>query len=170
MQLEQARAGVEEPGDPDVGGAELHYLTSYDIVWVNQVATGDRQQYDYVRLEACMGAQYGYVNSTHTLAQAGSFMAALLSNRPFSSGNRRTALLAALTFLVANGLSITAADEELARAVAEVDEGHAASEAAVGALTRPGSAALPEWLTLRALVSHLANRHSAALKLLAPGD
>src|SRR5579862_5751254 len=92
----------------------MEYLTTHDLVWINNVVTGKVNPFDYVTLEAAMAAQYRYGVSQDVPGQAATLLQALLYKPPFESGNRRTAFVATLTFLNANGYATTAGDAEAA--------------------------------------------------------
>lgn len=54
-------------------------------------------------------------------AKAAALMHAVITNQPFVDGNKRVGTTAALVFLAANGLSVTADAEEIARLAADVE-------------------------------------------------
>ena len=53
-----------------------------------------------------MAAQYTYGSSADPVAQAAQFLHRLLTKTPFLEGNRRTAFIAMLTLLNANGYAV----------------------------------------------------------------
>ena len=48
----------------------IEYLTTHDLVWINQTITGKVPSYDYVTLEAAMAGQYSYGESQNVAQQA----------------------------------------------------------------------------------------------------
>lgn len=148
----------------------MHYLTTHDLVWVNAIVTGETLSYDYEAVEQGMAAQYRYGNSTDAPGQGAFFLQTMLRKRPFEYGNRRTAFLAELAFLRANGLDLRANDRDAAAIVRQVESGEMASEAAIQALTAPAADGLREGTTLRSLLTRLAAAHGEALELLKEGD
>lgn len=56
---------------------------------------------------------FAYSDQTPSLAQlAASYAKGIVANRPFVDGNKRTAFTVSVTFLLLNGLRLTAAKEE----------------------------------------------------------
>ncbi len=148
----------------------MEYLTVHDLVWINNILTGQVNPYDYVTLEACMAAQYRYGESQDVPGQAASFLNALLSKRPFASGNRRTAFIATLTFLNANGYATKVNDKQAAAIILAVDRGERTPQQAIAELAAPAQQGLPSGITLRKLITHECNLHVEALKRLMEGD
>jgi death-on-curing protein len=148
----------------------MEYLTTHDLIWVNNAVTGKVNGFDYVPLEAAMAGQYLYGSSRDVPAQAATLLERLLFRPPFSCGNRRTAFLAALTFLNANGYATTCSDAEAAQVIREVAQRQRTPRQAIADLASPSDTPLPGGLTLRKLIMHECNHHAEALKLLADGD
>ena len=152
----------------------MQYLTTHDIVWINSSVTGTTSDYNYVTLEAAMAGQYSYGQSQNVPGQAANLLKRLITAPPFTAGNRRTALIAALTFLNANGYTTSVSDAEAAAIVSRLASGETTPQQAIAALCAPDSAALhggPSGaISLRKLISHECNAHSEALSLLAAGD
>jgi len=148
----------------------MEYLTTHDLVWINNVVTGAVNPFNYVPLEAAMASQYGYGDSRDVEGQAANFLEHLLFTSPFAGGNRRTAFIATLTFLNANGYATKVGDQEAAQTVLSVAQRQRTSQEAIGALAAPAKEPLPEGITLRALITHECNLHADALKFLAEGD
>lgn len=148
----------------------MEYLTTHDLVWVNNMITGASQPYNYVTLEAAMAAQYSYGNSENVPTQAANLLQRLLSRKPFPSGNLRTAFIATLTFLNANGYATQVGDEEAAQIVLETAIGRRTPQAAVEALAAPADQPLSGAVTLRKLIAYECNLHTVALTILAKGD
>jgi prophage maintenance system killer protein len=148
----------------------MQYLTVHDIVWINSTVTGAVNPYDYVTLECAMAGQYLYGNSENAPEQAAGMLDRLLKKRPFGAGNRRTGLIALLTFLNSNGFAVTLPDAGLAAAILAADRPGSDTVAIVCSLNAPAAEPLPESLTLRKLITHECNFHAEALKLLADGD
>lgn len=149
----------------------MEYLTTHDLVWINNVVTGGTEPYDYVALEAAMAGQYSYGGSSDAAAQAATLLERLLRRRPFERGNMRTAFIATLTFLNANGLSTAGAGaataEMLRRSTPEADSARAVVQSMAGASATPGHSS---GASLRHLIAHECNAHTEALRILAEGD
>ena len=148
----------------------MEYLTTHDLVWINNTLTGKVNPYNYVTLEAAMAGQYRYGDSHDTLEQAATLLRRLLDTRPFQDGNYRTAFIALLSFLNANGYATRLGDAEAAALLREVVAGRNTAADAVNELAAPASGELPSPLTLRKLITHECNLHTAALQLLTEGD
>ena len=148
----------------------MEYLTTHDLVWINEVVTGRVQPYNYVTLEAVMAGQYAYGKSSDVLAQASILLDRLLTKTPFLEGNRRTAFIATLTFLNANGYVAQAGDAQAAQIVEAVAEGRVAAIQAMGDIAAPSNSNLPMGVTLRKLITHECNLHTEALRLLTAND
>lgn len=146
------------------------YLTVHDLVWINNIITGKVNTYDYVTLEATMAGQYSYGDSRDVPAQAAILMDQLLKKAPFREGNRRTALIATLSFLNANGFATAVADAEAAQLFRETASRSRQAQQAIEVLAAPAHEALPADTTLRKLITHECNAHVDALKLLAADD
>lgn len=148
---------------------DMSYLTTHDLVWINTVVTGDPNAYDYVTLESVMAGQYRYGDSQNVPAQAAQMLRRLLKHRPFSYGNLRTALIATLTFLNANGYATIVKEEEAARIILATSNGEMDPAAAVLLLGVPAKEAL-SGVSLRRLITHECNLHVEALQILATYD
>lgn len=148
----------------------MEYLTTHDLVWVNNVVTGRVYPYDYVTLEAAMAGQYSYGQSRDIPGQAAALLERLLFKAPFAQGNRRTAFISTLTFLNANGYTISLEDQEAARVISELEQRLITSAQAIRRLAAPANGDLPVGVTLRKLIMHECRLHTEALKALAPGD
>ena len=148
----------------------MEYLTTHDIVWINNIITGTTQPYNYVTLEAAMAGQYSYGLSQDVPSQAATLLKNLLFRAPFQNGSLRTAFIATLTFLNANGYATKASDEEAAQSVLETALGRRTPEAAIEALATPAADPLGGEVTLRKLIAYECNLHVDALKILAAGD
>src|SRR5262249_40343657 len=125
--------------------------------------------YDYVTLEAAMAGQYRYGSSEDVPAQAAILLERLLFQAPFSCGNRRTAFIATLTFLNANGYAATRGQADAAPAILAVAPGQKAAREAIEALAAPAGRPLAA-IPIRTLVGHECNLHVEALRILATGD
>lgn len=147
----------------------IAYLTTHDLVWINTVITGEPQPYDYVTLESVMAGQYSYGDSQNVPVQAGRMLRRLLEKRPFAEGNLRTALIATLTFLNANGYATTVKDDEAASLLLAAAHGDIEPEQAIEDIAAPAQSALVG-VTLRRLITHECNLHVEALKILAEHD
>ncbi|HLJ56024.1 MAG TPA: Fic family protein [Chthonomonadaceae bacterium] len=148
----------------------MEYLTTHDIVWINTSITGKVNPYNYVTLEAAMAGQYSYGDSHNVPGQAANLLDRLLCTRPFSEGNVRTAFIAALSFLDANGYATRVDDAEAAQLITEVESGETTAHEAVLILSAPAASPIATTVTLRRLITHEINHHLEALKLLAASD
>lgn len=148
----------------------MEYLTTHDLVWINTSITGGVSPYNYVTLEAAMAGQYSYGESDDVPGQAAVLLSKLIKSAPFGKGNRRTALIATLSFLKSNGYVSRISDEDSAAVVLDVADGKLTAAEAVARLSEPGESTAPSRLTLRKLITHECNDRREALALLAAGD
>ncbi len=171
----------------------MTYLTVHDLVWINETVTGASLPYNYERLEAAMGAQYTYGISTDPLPSSAYLFEKLAFEQPFQYGNRRTALIATVVFLIANGYRIKCSDEELIAAfqrtisresspvelVCEISGkegegmqfgGELMSHPNMFALTKPAAQNHSQPVLLRNLVTEQCNRYRAVLANMATED
>ena len=148
----------------------MEYLTTHDIVWINSSITGGTSPFNYVTLEAAMAGQYSYGQSQDVPGQAANLLARLVLNAPFQGGNLRTALVATLSFLNANGYATRVADSEAAELVSAVAQRTLTASEAVSRLSTPSAAAVTSVNSLRKLIALECNTHSEALALLAGSD
>jgi len=148
----------------------MEYLTTHDLVWINTTITGSAEPYNYVTLEAAMAGQYSYGDSRDVPAQAANLFSSLLFRAPFASGNIRTALVAVLSFLNANGYSTRVTDEEAVGIVQAVAHRQTNPAQAIVDLCAPANQAAPGVASLRKLIAMECNTHREALELLAVGD
>jgi death-on-curing family protein len=147
----------------------MEYLTNHDLFWVNQIVTGTVNTFNYFALEAACAGQYAYGVSTDVPAQAATLLDRLLNRSPFFTGNRRTAYIAMLTFLNANGYATIVDDEEAVRLMTAVAARSTLPLEAVNALASPAKESLTA-IPMRQLITHECNHHARALALLAEGD
>lgn len=84
----------------------IHYLTVQDVLWINQEVTKEVNDFKYAQLEEATYAQYAYGKSKDVLTQAGQFLERFMRLKPFTSGNKATAFVATLTFLLMNGYDV----------------------------------------------------------------
>ena len=116
-----------------------------------------------------MAGQYSYGQSQDVPTQAANLLSRLLFNRPFQTGNLRTALVATLTFLNANGYVARISDVEAAQIVQYVEAHKLTPEQAIANLAAPAAEAFTG-TSLRKLIAFECNTHAQALTLLAAGD
>ena len=147
----------------------MEYLTNHDLIFINHAVTGLVNRYDYFALEACMAGQYKYGDSNDTPGQAATFLERMITRMPFAEGNRRTAFIALLTFLNANGYATLLTEEKAAELFISVVEGHVTPRDAVNALAAPAREPMTA-IPLRKLMMFECNHHAEALKLLAIKD
>ncbi len=148
----------------------MEYLTTHDLIWINETVTGRIQPYNYVTLEAAMAGQYAYGRSTDAVTQAALLLERLLTRVSFLEGNRRTAYIAALTFLNANGYEVRIGDAQAAQKIEAVAEGRLSAVQAIEDMAVPTDANMPMGVTLRKLITHECNLHQEALRLLSLND
>jgi death-on-curing protein len=117
-----------------------------------------------------MAGQYSYGESKDVVAQAAKLLDRLMSKVPFAQGNRRTAFIATLTFLNANGYATKPTDQEAAQLILSLRKGQITAQQAIEALAAPASENLSIGVTLRKLITHEFNLHSEALRALANDD
>lgn len=148
----------------------MEYLTTHDLIWINEVVTGRVQPFNYVTLEAVMAGQYAYGKSDDTQAQAAMLLERLLTKTPFLEGNRRTAFIATMTFLNANGYVVRSGDAQLAQTFEAVAEGRIDPLQALNDIAAPAEANMSAGVTLRKLITHECNLHRETLRLLTAND
>jgi len=148
----------------------MEYLTTHDLVWINSSITGKVNPYNYVTLEAAMAGQYSYGDSHNVPEQAANLLDRLLAQAPFSEGNMRTAFIATLSFLNANGYAIKLDDADAASVIRQVAHGRKSARAAIAELAAPAEQPLASTVTLRELISHECNHHKNGLRFLAEND
>ena len=148
----------------------MEYLTTHDLIWINETVTGRVQPYNYVTLEAAMAGQYAYGRSTDAVTQAALLLERLLSRTSFLEGNRRTAYIATLTFLNANGYTVKIGDAQAAQMIEAVAEGRLSAVQAIEDMSAPTDSNMPMGVTLRKLITHECNLHQEALRLLTVHD
>jgi len=93
----------------------MNFLTLDQIVQLHVLVVGETGGStgirDLGRLESVVGAQNQYVfgKETYTdpMQKAAALIRGIIGDHPFVDGNKRTALLTALTFLKINGVNLT---------------------------------------------------------------
>lgn len=145
----------------------MEYLTTHDLVWINQIITGKVVPYNYITLEAVMAGQYRYGTSNDVNGQAANFLEQFLSKRPFTEGNLATALIAVLSFLNFNGYATKVSDAEAAEIMNASAKREISAADAISKLAAPATERLPENVTLRKLITHECHSHAEALRLIA---
>lgn len=148
----------------------MQYLSVHDLVWINNTLVGETVPFDYETLEQAMAAQYSYGKSTDAPAQAANLLHVFLTRKPFSRGTRRTAYIATIAFLKANGFELIADDESAPHIVRAVAESSMSAVDAISALSKPGGGITGQDVTLRVLVTKLCNEHQGVLDALTEGD
>jgi death-on-curing protein len=104
------------------GGSEPVYLTLDDVLNLHGLIIGasSTQAADQLRnrggLESALArpAAYAHYEDADLAHQAAALAHAIAEGQQFIDGNKRTALVAMLTFLEINGLRVEASDYELA--------------------------------------------------------
>jgi death-on-curing protein len=147
----------------------MEYLTNHDLFWVNQTVTGTVNTFNYFALESATAGQYAYGESSNVPGQAATLLECMLEKAPFQTGNRRTAYIAMLTFLNANGYATTVDDDEAVRLVLAAIARTILPLDLVRTLAAPAKESLTA-IPMRQLIMHECNHHAHALTLLAEGD
>src|SRR5215470_11891501 len=122
----------------------IQYLSVHDLVWINTTATGETLSFDYETLEQAMAAQYGYGDSRNIPAQAANLVHTIVTKRPFEYGNLRTAYVALLTFLIANGYRLSVTPEAAAGMVAKINNGELLPSAAISEMAGQSDAVVTD--------------------------
>jgi death-on-curing protein len=99
----------------------MNFLTLDQIVQLHVLVVGETGGStgirDLGRLESVVGAQNQYVfgKETYTdpMQKAAALIRGIIGDHPFVDGNKRTALLTALTFLKINGVNLTISQGDL---------------------------------------------------------
>jgi death-on-curing protein len=112
-------------------GVEPVYLQLEDILEFYAAIIGGTaaQAADHLRdragLESALGrpARYAHYESADLVLQAAVLVHGIAEGQPFIDGNKRTALVAMLTFLEVNGVPVEASDPELADWVLSLSAG-----------------------------------------------
>src|SRR5690349_13325078 len=112
-----------------------------------------------------MAGQFSYGQSENVPGKAATLLERLTSTRPFAEGNIRTAFIATLYFLNANGYATQKEDPDAAHGVQAVARGERSASQYIAELAAPASQPLASTLTLRRLIAHECNLHVDALKL-----
>lgn len=81
----------------------MQYLTVHDLIWLNSQVNRKAVPYRFMDLEGAIGYQYSYQQQTDPLHRIGRFLEAMLTMKPFDEGNEKTALVATVCLLRANG-------------------------------------------------------------------
>lgn len=90
--------------------ANLEYLTTQDLIWINQRITGSSQPFHFAKLEEATAYQYSYRTSNSLVPQAARFAAGFAKLVPFKSGNLGTGFIALAAFLYLNGKALKVSD------------------------------------------------------------
>jgi len=115
----------------------IHYLTVQDVLWINQEVTKEVNDFKYAQLEEATYAQYAYGKSKDVLTQAGQFLERFMRLQPFASGNRATAFVATLTFLLMNDHDVVLDPEHAAPWALDVAEHRVSGRDAVAQVASP---------------------------------
>jgi death-on-curing protein len=103
-----------------------HYLTTYDVIAMNnqimermgdQSGLRDENALESAVLRPQMSAHYA---GASLAAQAATLMAGIALAHPFVDGNKRTALAAGTTFLIANGQWVVCKPTELGQQIEQL--------------------------------------------------
>ncbi|MCH8273871.1 MAG: hypothetical protein IH851_03695 [Armatimonadetes bacterium] len=141
----------------------IHYLTVQDILWINGQVTDKVNPFKYAQLEEGTFFQYGYGKSEDVLGQAGNFLQGFIRLRPFSEGNRATALVSALTFLVINGYDVTLEPEKAAEWAMDVATKQRTGAEAIKEIAVPGGRPVELKPVLRTEVRVIVARYKDAI-------
>ena len=147
----------------------MHYLSNHDITWINATLLGKTVPFNYEALEAAMAAQYSYGDSTLVREQAGNFLGSFVKSPPFAAANRRTAFVALLTFLTANGYELTASHLDTSALVKDAFDNKVDSASVIDSCVSTSQGVAPI-ASLRSIVTSILNSHPPAISVLTPGD
>lgn len=142
----------------------MRYLTTHDIAFINSLVTGKIQPPNYITLESAMAAQYSYGPGDEIANRASILLRRLVTTPSFVSGNSRTALIATLSFLSANGYKITVTDEEVVGAIQSFTSQKISAIEAVRQLGLEADQALSIPVGLRELIKNECIQHSSAIQ------
>ena len=148
----------------------IRYLTVHDLVWVNNVVTGKKLNFDYEKLEACMAAQYQYGDSSNVKKQAAYFLQKLLTKPAFECGNKRTAFIATGVFLLCNGFFMKAQGDQLASIFQRYIQGELNANDVIEMLVDSAQTNQLDDVTIREMITLLCSQESETLQHLARED
>jgi death-on-curing protein len=143
--------------------AMVHYLTVQDILWINHAVTKEIHEFKHAQLEEATFFQYGYGKSEDVLGQAGAFLQGFIRLRPFTAGNRRTAFVAALTFLSINGYDSALVPEAAYEWAMDVANGKTAGVEAVKNIVQRSVRPIELKPTIRTTVHDVIKAYDEAL-------
>lgn len=115
----------------------IHYLTVQDVLWINQEVTKKVNDFKYAQLEEATYAQYAYGKSKDVLTQAGQFLERFMRLKPFTDGNKATAFVATLTFLLMNEHDVVLDPAHAAQWAMDVAEQRISGREAVTQIASP---------------------------------
>ncbi len=145
----------------------MRYLTNHDLVWINYTVTGRKYPFSYAALEAAMAAQYTYLSNQSPVDLASALMRKLITDSPFAQGNRRTAFVAAMVFLEANGFSTHDDALLMSKTLLAIEPAGSDSKQDLEVVKPSENSHFPHTSSLREIVSHVCTRYSDALRVMA---
>ncbi|MBA3725366.1 MAG: hypothetical protein H0W86_02680 [Armatimonadetes bacterium] len=144
----------------------IHYLTIQDVLWINHEVTKQVNQYKFAQLEEATFYQYGYGKSEDVLSQAGGFLEGFIKLRPFTSGNRATAFVSALSFLKINGYDVNLDPEAAAEWALKVANREKKGVAAIKEITDKDAGPVELKPAIRTEVHNIMERYEDAVVML----
>lgn len=148
-------------------GKSLLYLTVQDIIWINQTLTKKVHAFDYEALEQASYYQFAYGSSDSLVPQAGRFLSGFAKNQPFTAGNEATCFVAAIAFLLVNGIKVDLQDGDAIEWYEAAAAGKTKGEDAVAQIASPDEHAhLEHAPNVRASVAEVLARFPKTLEAL----
>lgn len=145
----------------------MRYLTNHDLVWINYTVTGRKYPFSYAALEASMAAQYTYLSTQSPVDLASALMRSLITDTPFAQGNRRTAFVAAMVFLEANGFATHEDALLMSKTLLATETGSSGSQQAFDIVKPVEDSNAPQTSSLREMTAQVCTRYSDALRVMA---
>lgn len=142
----------------------VHYLTVQDILWINQEVTKESLPFKYAQLEEGTNFQYGYGKSENVLLQAGQFIQGFIRLRPFASGNRATAFIAAMAFLRINGYEIELDPEHAKSWVMEIADRKVSGKDAIAKIVKRSERPIDMNPPIRTIVKELLETYADTIE------
>jgi prophage maintenance system killer protein len=148
----------------------MRYLTVHDLVWVNNVVTGEKLDFDYEKLEACIAAQYQYGCSSDVKKQAVYFLQKLAAAPAFEWGNKSSSLIAFCAFLLCNGYDLKVHGDQLASVFDSYIRGEMSPDEVIELLAVSSQSKNLEGASIREIIILLCSRERESLLHFAQED
>ncbi len=149
----------------------MRCLTNHDLVWLNAAIVGKSQDYDYFAVENSTAGQYVYGKNNDIVVSAATLYERLMKVLPFARGNRRTAFVAMVAMLAANGWQLSEEATTVLTALANLENHTTEARLVLEPLASPiaPTAGLTSY-GMRQIAAWCMKRHEQALNLLASAD